>query len=77
MTFYTPRPGANPIKTARPPRPAPYKRLFFLSPPTPIPKTPFKHKYKKDRHVDGVVVLLVLLAFIVAGLAGWLVASLI
>ena len=76
-TVYTPRPGSNPIKPAKPPKKRrTYRRLFFLRPITPMPKSPYRHKYKKERHIDGVTVLLVALALITAVAAGWLVASL-
>lgn len=63
---YKPHPyGFFTVKEAKP---IPHRRVFFLQKQAPVPKSPFKYKYKRETNLNGrFVVLLILLVALIVG----------
>ena len=62
---YKPRPYS--LSTVREAKPIPHKRIFSVQKKAPMPKSPYRYKYKRETNINGKFVLLLLLLLILIG----------
>lgn len=62
------KPKLRKLSNVREAKMTPHKRTFFIRKKKPVPKSPYRYKYKSESRINGVFVLLVLvLAVLVTG----------
>ena len=61
------KPRLRKLNYRREAKPIAHKRTFFVQKKAPVPKSPFKYKFKSDKTVNGKFILLLLLLMVLVG----------